>query len=125
MSADVVVVLIGARKLALPRARVREIVAVSTVTPVPTAPSPVVGLTQLRGQVVPILDLAGGALRAARPNDLLVVIELGPTRAALLVDRVLSAAEAADPEPLDVGALFDELRSTVQAAAHAEAKADP
>jgi purine-binding chemotaxis protein CheW len=111
--ADLVVVEVGGRRLGLPAARVREIAALSTVTPVPTAPPQVVGLTQLRGHIVPVLDLAAEP-RAPRPNDPLVIVELGPARAALLVDRVLGVQAADEVEALDVGALFDELRQKVQ-----------
>jgi purine-binding chemotaxis protein CheW len=111
--ADVVIVEVGARRLAVPTARVREVAAVSTVTPVPTAPPPVVGLTQLRGQIVPVLDVAGPEPRQPRPNDPLLVVELGPARAALLVDRVLGVSDET-AEPFDVGALFDQLRAAVQ-----------
>ena len=109
---EIVVVEVGGRRLGLPAARVREVAAVSTVTPVPTAPPSVVGLTQLRGHIVPVIDLAAEP-RTPRPNDPLIVVELGPARAALLVDRVLGVQPAEGVELLDVGALFDELRKKV------------
>ena len=109
---ELVVVEVGARRLGIPAARVREVAAVSTVTPVPTAPPPVVGLTQLRGHIIPVLDLAT-PVRAPRPKDSLIVVELGPARAALLVDRVLGDRPADGVELLDVGALFDGLRAAV------------
>jgi purine-binding chemotaxis protein CheW len=107
--AEWVVVEVGTRRLGIPAARVREVAAVSTVTPVPTAPPPVVGLTQLRGHIIPVLDLATPP-RSPRPNDPLIVVELGPARAALLVDRVLGVQPAEGVELLDVGALFDGVR---------------
>jgi purine-binding chemotaxis protein CheW len=110
---DLIVVEVGGRRLGLPAARVREVAALSTVTPLPTAPPSVVGLTQLRGHILPVLDLAPEP-RAPRPNDALVVVELGPARAALLCDRVLGVQAADGVEALDVGALFDELRQKVQ-----------
>jgi chemotaxis signal transduction protein len=114
-----VVVLAGGKRWALPTARVREVAQLQVMTPVPTAPPPVVGLTQLRGQIVPVIDLApadpGAEARAPRPGDPLVVVELGPVRAALWVERVLGVeSDPAATEPLDVGALFDELRKRVQ-----------
>ena len=124
---DVVVVEVGGRRLAVPAARVREVTAVTTVTPLPTAPAPVIGLTQLRGQIVPVLDLSSLAKltnqlvnysdegRMPRPQDPLVVVELGPARAALWVDRVLGVQPASDTARfVDVGALFDQLRAKVQ-----------
>jgi len=115
---EVVVVVAGGKRWALPTARVREVAQLSALTPVPTAPPPVVGLTQLRGQIVPVLDLApdggGEDARAPRPGDALVVVELGPVRAALWVERVLGVeSDPAGVEPLDVGALFDDLRKRV------------
>lgn len=106
-ASDVVVVEAGARRLAVPAAHVRELCAAGWVTPVPTAPPPVAGVTQLRGQILPVLDLAEPA-RAVQPDDPLLVVEYGPVRAALLIDRLLPIDEAA--ERLDLGALFDALR---------------
>ena len=117
--ADVVLVTSGARRLAVPTARVREVAQAGAVTPVQTAPGTVVGLTQVRGQILPVLDLDrvrdDDPPRAARPGDPLLVVELGPVRAALLCDRVLGVEpEPGDAALLDVGALFDELRQRVQ-----------
>jgi chemotaxis signal transduction protein len=117
---EVVVVVAGGRRWALPTARVREVAQLSALTPVPTAPRPVVGLTQLRGQILPVLDLVpGGAgegddARAPRPGDALVVVELGPVRAALWVERVVGVESDAQAEVVDVGALFDGVRKRVQ-----------
>src|SRR5262249_30242566 len=116
LMAEVVVVEVRGRRLAVATARVREVAAVSTVTPVPSAPPPVVGLMQLRGQILPVIDVTSGERPPVRPNDPLIVIELGLARAALLVDRVvgISVDEAVhQAELLDVGALFDELRKKV------------
>ena len=105
-----VVVEVGGRRFGVPAARVREVAALSTVTPVPTAPPQVVGLTQLRGQIVPVLQLVES--QAPRPNDPALVVELGPARAALLIDRVLGISSE-EVEAIDVGALFDQLRARV------------
>jgi purine-binding chemotaxis protein CheW len=109
---DVILVEAGERRLAVPTARVREVAAAALVTPVPTAPPRLAGLTQIRGQIVPVIQIVDG--RAPRPNDPLLLVELGPARAALLVDRVVGvAAEAGAAELVDVGALFDELRRAI------------
>jgi purine-binding chemotaxis protein CheW len=107
------VVEIGARRLAVPTARVREVAAAAAVTPVPSAPAPIAGLTQLRGQILPVLDL-GDSARAPHPSDPLVVIELGAARAALLVDRVIGLGSGEGAERLDVGSLFEQVRQGVR-----------
>jgi purine-binding chemotaxis protein CheW len=121
MTPVVVVVAAAGRRWRVPTARVREVAALGQLTPVPTAPAPLVGLTQLRGQILPVLDPAAfdasdakarGEARAPRPGDPLLVVELGPVRAALWVDKVLGVGDGGDDgaAPLDVGALFDRLR---------------
>jgi chemotaxis signal transduction protein len=116
-SGDVVLVQIGERRLAVPSQRVREVSAAGPVTPVPTAPAPVAGLTQIRGQIIPVLDIAEEPPRTPRPQAPLLVVELGQQRAALLCDHVFGvAAEPGDAHPLDVAALFDDVRGKVHSA---------
>jgi hypothetical protein len=116
---DVVVVDVGARRLAIPVAHVRAITAAGFVTPVPTAPPPVVGVTQLRGQILPVVDVADPP-RVVQPQDPLLVLEYGPARAALVFTRLCppdeggANADGSDGvavERLDVGALFDLVRA--------------
>jgi chemotaxis signal transduction protein len=112
--ADVVLVELGDHRLAVPAARVREVAQAAAVTPVPTAPPPVAGLTQVRGQILPVLDLTGPTPRAVRPLDPLLIVELGAARAALRVDRVIGvAAQPGEAELLDLAELFDEIQARV------------
>jgi CheW-like protein len=103
------VVDVGGRKLSVAAAYVRELTTSGWVTPVPTARAPVAGVTQLRGQILPVLDLVDPP-RAVPPEVPLLVLEYGPARAALVFLRLCAADEAAD-EKLDVGALFDAVRT--------------
>lgn len=100
---DVVVVAVGARRLAVPAMHVRELRTTGFVTPVPLAPPPLAGVIALRGQVIPVLDLMTPP-RALPQDTAILVLELGPTRAALVIDRLLPTDEEA--EYLDVPALF-------------------
>lgn len=116
-----VVVMIGGMWYSLPAEQVRAVLPLGNLTPVPTAPGPVRGVSQVRGQVVPVVDLSGmgtsfgvgsgggaaGGTRSApapanpsdervpRPGDLLLLVEVDRIRLALLVDHV---------EPVDAGA---------------------
>lgn len=77
---------------ALELARVREIAKILPITEVPRAPAHVLGVMNLRGEVMPVFDLhqrlglsrQGPSGRAAR----VVVVETGQGPAALLVDAV-------------------------------------
>jgi purine-binding chemotaxis protein CheW len=106
---DVIIVEARGHLLSVPTAQVREVTAAQQVTPVPRAPPEVIGLTQVRGQIVPVLSVGGQpAGSSPRPGDPLVIVELGAARAALWVDKVHGVVEDAPlAEPLDVAALFD------------------
>jgi chemotaxis signal transduction protein len=95
---------IGLRRLGVEALQVREVALAQSVTPVPMAPAPIVGVTQLRGQILPVLDLEPA--RAPRPSDPLLVLESGAARAALRVDRVLGVEVDDGGEKLDVAKLL-------------------
>ncbi len=79
-------------RLALPMAAVREIVRTLPLGPVPRAPDCLLGLANLRGRVLPVLDLRrllGAPAREPDEAARILVIEHGGSRMGLLVDRVL------------------------------------
>ena len=72
-------------------ARVFEIIRHQPVTPVPRAPSFVKGVINLRGRIIPVVDLRGrfGMAEAeATKESRIVVAESGATRVGLIVDSV-------------------------------------
>jgi len=104
--ADVVVIDVGGRKLAVPTAHAREVAAAGWVTPVPLSRAPIAGVTQLRGQILPVLDVVAPP-RVVQPEDPLLIVEYGTTRAALVFARLCSPDDThGDAELLDVAALF-------------------
>ena len=83
---------------ALPVTNVREICDVGELTPVPGARPEVLGVRNLRGQVLPVVDLAGllGVARAGSAARLLVA-EAGGLSAGLAIDEVSGVDDLADP----------------------------
>lgn len=81
----------GAETFAFDVRRVREVVMVDDVTAVPAAPAQVVGVANLRGDVLPIVDparlLGVAPRRAGRRLRALVVISAG-AQVGLLIDEV-------------------------------------
>ena len=59
------VLAVGDDRYALPMAQVREVVEPRGLTRLPEAPAPVLGLLNVRGRVIPVLDL--GALLGLGP----------------------------------------------------------
>jgi purine-binding chemotaxis protein CheW len=70
---------------------IREIRGWGPATPIPHAPVDVVGVMNLRGTVIPIIDLANKlGMRSTEPNErsAIVVAEVHGTAIGLVVDRV-------------------------------------
>jgi purine-binding chemotaxis protein CheW len=68
---------------------VREVFVVESITPVPGMPSGLVGVTNLRGAVIPLLDLRPMfSLNAAEALTYAVVVQHGNWQVGVLVDAV-------------------------------------
>lgn len=86
---------LGDESLALPVTQVLEVAELGTIAPVPGAPPAVLGVRNLRGQVLPVIDVAAligtrrGTVRAAK----LVIAEGAGRRAGLAIDRVTDVSE--------------------------------
>lgn len=89
--AELISVRIAEQLFALDIMSVREIRGWTASTPLPHAPEYVLGMINLRGAVLPVLDLAG-LLGLARINpdtsSVVVVADLGSRAVGLLVDAV-------------------------------------
>lgn len=81
----------GGESYALPMESVREVECVGRVTPVPGAPGFIRGLVNLRGEILPLLDLAAlVGRREERPAQRLIVAQAGPADpvVALMVEEL-------------------------------------
>jgi purine-binding chemotaxis protein CheW len=92
----VLVVLVGGARFAFRLGSVREILPFPTVVPLPGAPSFVMGMTNLRGRIVPVID---GAMRwgrtAATSSGTLLVLAFDDRWVGVHVDDV-DRVESAD-----------------------------
>ncbi|HQS69295.1 MAG: chemotaxis protein CheW [Novosphingobium sp. 28-62-57] len=85
---------------------VREIRAWTPVTPLPQVPHYVAGVVNLRGAVLPVIDLAarlGWPPTQTTPRHAIIVIQLGTQTMGLIVDSVSDIvalpADALQPPP--------------------------
>jgi len=84
------VVVLGGRQFAVDVTDAREVVVLDATTPVPGAPAAVVGVMNLRGNVLPVVEarpLLGLSVRAT--TDRALVLADGERRAAVLIEAVL------------------------------------
>ncbi|AYV44911.1 chemotaxis protein CheW [Caulobacter flavus] len=82
---------VGAQTYCVPVGTVREIRGVTPPTPLPDAPPHVRGVINLRGQVMPVIDLSarlGKGPAQDGPRQVIIVVENGRDVAGLLVDAV-------------------------------------
>lgn len=93
MLADEILVFeLGGQRFALFSAAVREVLRAFSALPMPKAPPMVEGLLNVRGEVIPLLDIRkrlGIAARKMGTQDHLIVAWDGNRHVALRVDRVL------------------------------------
>ncbi len=82
---------IGEEEYVIDIMRVEEILAVPAITRVRRAPKFVEGVVNLRGSIIPVIDVRRqllGEIPKAHPSERLVLCRLGPARVALRVDAV-------------------------------------
>ena len=99
MVVDVLTFEVDRHRYALPVADVHEVVRAVAVVPLPKAPPVVQGIINLRGQVVPVLDLRTRFGLPARPlhlDDHLVVVRAGTRLVVLRADRALGLTRVDD-----------------------------
>jgi purine-binding chemotaxis protein CheW len=114
---------VGDSEYVLPASQVLHIESFRAATHVPGAPAHVAGLVQVRGRIVPVVDLRTrfGLPPIDRTIDhRVVIVQVGPRVAGLLVDRareVLQLDETSFEKPVDVlddgGGLFVTAVATV------------
>ena len=113
---------LGSESYGIPVQRVREIIRVPPITRVPNGPAFLEGVINLRGQVIPVMDLrkhlgipSGEETRRSR----VVVSELGRHTVGLIVDGVsevvmVSTSEIEPPPALIAGANDGQVRGVAK-----------
>lgn len=85
---------------AIPLLKVREVIAMPEITPVPQTPSYFLGIINLRGQVITVIDLRVRlGLKAERGEEMAVIItDLGGSGVGIVVDSINSVLTPAAGE---------------------------
>ncbi|HAZ12241.1 MAG: hypothetical protein A2X86_03300 [Bdellovibrionales bacterium GWA2_49_15] len=81
---------LGAENYAIPLLSVREVIAVPEITPMPFTPHHFLGLMNLRGQVISVIDLRGklGIKPTTSSENAVIICELQSGHLGILVDSV-------------------------------------
>lgn len=82
---------LGQEEYGLEILKIREIIGILPITPMPNTPHYIKGVINLRGKIIPVADLR---LKFGMPeipyssNTCIIVIEVGQTSQGIIVDRV-------------------------------------
>lgn len=113
MTLEIIAFHLGEQQFCIRTTAIREIRGWAAATPLPHAPPDVLGVMNLRGSVIPVIDLAAKlGVRSATHTDrsAIVVAEIGDNIIGLVVDRVSDilsiASDQIQPVP-DLGRTFD------------------
>jgi purine-binding chemotaxis protein CheW len=88
---QLVTFLLGEEEYGIPIARIQEIDRLSKITQTPKAPKFVEGVTNLRGEVIPVLStrtLFALEAKAADDHTRVIIVDLGGAKTGLVVDSV-------------------------------------
>ena len=88
---ELVTVAVGAQQFALDIMSVREIRGWTQSTPLPNAAPHFLGMINLRGLILPVIDLSarlGLGVSNVAPSSVVVVVQIGERQVGLLVDGV-------------------------------------
>lgn len=106
MEKQIVIFELGTEQFGVNIARVESIIKMQPITQLPHVPAFVEGVTNLRGKVLPVIDLHkrfGLAAQGADKNSRIVVVSIDQTEVGIIVDgvsEVLTLPEGAvEPAP--------------------------
>jgi len=102
----IVTFMVSDSRYGVPLSQVRELLRLATVTRLPVGSPVIEGIVNVRGQVVPVLDVRKRFRlpeNDPHPSQHLIVAQAGSRLVALRVDRVLDIDEA-DPEDIEEAA---------------------
>ncbi len=106
---------VGTEQYGVDIRKVREVILPGEITPLPRAPDFVKGMINLRGDVIPVIDLREklGRAGAGRPGeDRIIVVEISEKLIGMIVDAVSHVLRVApgqlEPTPPWLGGLTGE-----------------
>jgi len=112
---QLVTFMLGAEEFGVPISQIQEIDRLGRVTKVPNAAQFIEGITNLRGEVIPVLDTRKRFELEAKPADdrtRIIIVDLGGIKTGLVVDSVREVLNLARkdiaPPPEAIGSAIDQ-----------------
>lgn len=103
---QILVFTLDAPRYALPVATVRRVIRALQITPLPKAPEIVLGVINLQGQIIPVVDIRKRFRlpeRAMEIDDRIIIAQASKRPVGLVVDAVVDVHELATRDIADAG----------------------
>jgi chemotaxis signal transduction protein len=112
---QLVTFMLGAEEYGVPISQIQEIDRLAKITKVPKAAAFIEGITNLRGEVIPVLDTRKRFELEVKPSDdrtRIIIVDLGGVKTGLVVDSVREVLNLAKkdiaPPPEAIGSGIDQ-----------------
>jgi purine-binding chemotaxis protein CheW len=112
---QLVTFMLGAEEYGVPISQIQEIDRLAKITKVPKAAEFIEGITNLRGEVIPVLDTRKRFALEVKPSDdrtRIIIVDLGGVKTGLVVDSVREVLNLAKkdiaPPPEAIGSGIDQ-----------------
>jgi purine-binding chemotaxis protein CheW len=112
---QLVTFMLGAEEYGVPISQIQEIDRLAKITKVPKAAEFIEGITNLRGEVIPVLDTRKRFELEVKPSDdrtRIIIVDLGGVKTGLVVDSVREVLNLAKkdiaPPPEAIGSGIDQ-----------------
>ena len=111
---------LGTESFAIPLLQVKEVIAMPEVTGIPQTPNYFLGIMNLRGQVITVMDLRAklGIKPAENQETVVIICDLAPFSVGVVVDSVTSVlsatSEQISPKPELTGSKVDSIVGVYQ-----------
>jgi purine-binding chemotaxis protein CheW len=112
---QLVTFMLGAEEFGVPISQIQEIDRLGKITKVPNAAKFIEGVTNLRGEVIPVLDTRKRFELETKPSDdrtRIIIVDLGGVKTGLVVDSVREVLNLAKkdiaPPPEAIGSGIDQ-----------------
>jgi len=118
---QLVVFTLGSEEYGVPITSVQEIIRYTAPRPIPGSPSHVEGVINLRGRIIPVVDLKArfGSFAERRDEAKIVIVDLAETTVGIIVDDVtevlsVQADQTEPPPPGAAGADVDYIEAVAK-----------
>ncbi|MCS6837278.1 MAG: chemotaxis protein CheW [Bdellovibrionaceae bacterium] len=94
---------LGKEEYAIPLLKVREVIGMPELTPIPQMPPYIMGMMNLRGNVITVMDLRSrlGIKSKSTQEEAVIIVEIGPINLGCAVDAVNSVISISPSEILE------------------------